>query len=211
MTPFLEKFTAAMLEAEPGDPTAEDAVARAAVVDHGRRPAAGAARARRRRRRQARGRRRALGQLLPADGADRHHARQRGVRRRSCSDRSRRCTRSGPRRRRSSSPTTRPSGSAPTCSPPTREQAVRVADKIEAGMVFVNARRRRRRRAAVRRRQALRLRPRARPVRRGRVRQQEADPHRLSTPRRAASMSGAARRAAATLEVQGMPATCRAS
>ncbi len=38
------------------------------------------------------------------------------------------------------------------------EQAKRVADKIDAGMVFVNCRRRRGCRAAVRRRQALRLR-----------------------------------------------------
>ena len=44
------------------------------------------------------------------------------------------------------------------------EQAMRVADQIDAGMVFVNAAGARRRRAAVRRRQALRLRPRTRPL-----------------------------------------------
>ena len=58
------------------------------------------------------------------------------------------------------------------------EQALRVAEKIEAGHGVRQPRRRRRRGAAVRRRQALRLRPRARPLRHRRVRQQEADPHR---------------------------------
>ena len=51
-------------------------------------------------------------------------------------------------------------------------------------MVFVNAVGARGRRAAVRRRQALRLRPRARPLRRRRVRQQEADPPRRLTVHR---------------------------
>ena len=80
------------------------------------------------------------------------------------------------RTRRCSWPTTRRSASGSYVMTNDSEQALRVADKIDAGMVFVNARRRRGRRAAVRRRQALGLRPRARPLRRRRVRQQEADP-----------------------------------
>ena len=56
------------------------------------------------------------------------------------------------------------------------EQAQRVADALDTGMVYVNGVGARRRRAAVRRRQALGLRPRARPVRHRGVRQQEADP-----------------------------------
>ena len=60
-----------------------------------------------------------------------------------------------------------------------QEQALRVADGIEAGMVYVNCRARRRRRTALRRHQELRLGSRARAARRRRVREQEADPHRL--------------------------------
>ena len=59
-----------------------------------------------------------------------------------------------------------------------KDQADRVADQIEAGMVYVNLVGADCRRAALRRLQALRLRPRARQLRRRRVRQQEADPRR---------------------------------
>ncbi len=59
------------------------------------------------------------------------------------------------------------------------EQAERVADKIEAGMVYVNLVGADSPELPVRRLQALGLRPRARPLRRRRVRQQEADPQRL--------------------------------
>ena len=72
------------------------------------------------------------------------------------------------------------------------EQAQRVANHLDTGMVFVNGTPPRRRRAAVRRRQALRLRPRARPLRHGRVRQQEADP-RPEVGRRRARGSAAVR------------------
>ena len=60
------------------------------------------------------------------------------------------------------------------------EQAERVAERDRRRHGVRQHRRRRRRRAAVRRRQALRLGPRAGPVRRRRVRQQEADPGRLT-------------------------------
>ena len=59
------------------------------------------------------------------------------------------------------------------------EQAQRVADQIDAGMVYINVVGADGRRAAVRRRQALRLRARARPLRRRRVRQQEVDSRRV--------------------------------
>src|SRR5262249_14842124 len=51
-------------------------------------------------------------------------------------------------------------------------------------------------RAAVRRHEALRLRPRARPLRRRRVRQQEADPHQLSKSPRAGLPRSSHRRVA---------------
>ena len=56
------------------------------------------------------------------------------------------------------------------------EQAARVADEIDAGMVFVNGVLLDGAELPVRRHQGLRLRPRAGPLRHGRVRQQEADP-----------------------------------
>ncbi len=74
--PFLEKFTAAMTASQPGDPSAEDAflgplssVAAAERLE-------GQAGARDCRRSQGRGRRwRALGRVLPAHRAHRHHSR----------------------------------------------------------------------------------------------------------------------------------------
>ena len=62
------------------------------------------------------------------------------------------------------------------------EQAARVADRIDAGMVYVNIVGADSCRAAVRRHETLRLRPRARPLRRRRVRQQETHPHQLTLP-----------------------------
>ena len=59
------------------------------------------------------------------------------------------------------------------------QQAERVVDRIDAGMVYVNIVGCGRSRAAVRRHEALRLRTRS-AARRRRVRQQEADPNRLS-------------------------------
>ena len=56
------------------------------------------------------------------------------------------------------------------------EQALRVADGLDTGMVYVNGVGARRGRAAIRRRQAIGLRQGARPVRHRGVRQQEADP-----------------------------------
>ncbi len=73
-----------------------------------------------------------------------------------------------------------------------KEQAERVADRIEAGMVYVNLVGADSPGAAVRRLQALRLRARARPLRRRRVRQQEADPQRLAE-RAHLILSGSAR------------------
>ena len=89
------------------------------------------------------------------------------------------------------------------------EQALRVADQIEAGMVFVNVVARRRRRAALRRRQALRLGPRARPLRRRRVRQQEADPHRLILAERLARASGCPGTDRCTSAGPGHPSSAR--
>ena len=60
-----------------------------------------------------------------------------------------------------------------------KEQAERVAEPDRSRDGLRQPGRRRQPRAAVRRLQALRLRPRARPLRRRRVRQQEADPQRL--------------------------------
>ena len=59
------------------------------------------------------------------------------------------------------------------------DQAERVANRIEAGMVYVNIVGADGAGAAVRWREGIRVRPRARPLRRRRVRQQEADPDRL--------------------------------
>lgn len=59
------------------------------------------------------------------------------------------------------------------------DQAQPVADCIDAGMVFIHAVSGER--AAVPRRQALRLQPRAQPLR-GRVHQQEDDPHSAAEP-----------------------------
>ena len=70
------------------------------------------------------------------------------------------------------------------------EQAERVADQIDAGMVYVNIVGADGAGAAVRRHEAIRLRPRARHLRRRRVREQEADPDRLTW---AAAYDGARR------------------
>ena len=67
------------------------------------------------------------------------------------------------------------------------EQAQRVATPSTPGMVYVNGVGLDGRRAAVRRRQALGLRPRARPLRHRGVRQQEADPRREVAPASAVS------------------------
>ena len=72
------------------------------------------------------------------------------------------------------------------------EQALRVADQIDAGMVFINVVGAEGVELPVRRRQGLRLRPRARHVRHRRVRQQEAHPRRLTSFE--AGLSGSARR-----------------
>ena len=63
------------------------------------------------------------------------------------------------------------------------QQAERVADQIDAGMVYVNVVGADSARAPVRRDQAIRLRPRAGYLRRGRVREQEAHPNRLTRSR----------------------------
>ena len=66
------------------------------------------------------------------------------------------------------------------------DQALRVADQIEAGMVFINAVGAEGVELPFGGVKALRLRPRARPLRRGRVRQQEAHPRRRLSAARAA-------------------------
>ena len=60
------------------------------------------------------------------------------------------------------------------------EQAQRVAERIEAGMVFVNLVGADGAELPFGGVEELRLRPRARPLRHRRVREQEADPHRLT-------------------------------
>ena len=98
--PFLEKFTAALTAVKPGDPTSKDttigplssSIAAERLEDQVKRAVEGGA--------EARGRRRARRQLLRADRADRHQARQRRVPARSSSARSRRSTGSATRTRR---------------------------------------------------------------------------------------------------------------
>ena len=74
------------------------------------------------------------------------------------------------------------------------EQGDRVANDIEAGMVFVNGVLLDGAELPFRGRQAFRLRTRARPVRDGRVRQQEADPRREVARRSMGSARGGAKR-----------------
>ena len=97
--PFLDKFTAAMAATESGDPDLRGHGHGPAVVDHGRRPAAGPARPRDQGRRQGGHRRRAQRRLLHADGADRRHAEQRRLPRGAVRPSGRRSTGSAPRRR----------------------------------------------------------------------------------------------------------------
>ena len=174
---FLEKFSAKMKEAEPGDPTADDteigplssATAAERLQDQLDRAVKGGAEV------VVGGR--AEGQLLPDHRADRDHARQR------------RLPRGVLRARRGRLQGRLRGGGDRAC----ERHAVRpgllcLHGRLRAG----DARReqprhgdgvRERRRpgrggAAIRRRQALRLRPGAGPLRHGRVRQQEADPGR---------------------------------
>ena len=137
---FVEKFTAALTEVEPGDPTSADTDDRPALLDRRGGPAGGAGQGGARRRRAS---------SPPAAAATATSSRPpcitditQGEPRptpRSSSARSRRSTRSAPRPRRSSSPTTRPYGLGSYVFTSDSEQALRVADQIEAGMVFINA------------------------------------------------------------------------
>ena len=138
--PFLEKFTAALTAVKPGDPTSqettigplssataadrlEDQVKRA--VEQGAKLVAGGER---------------NGQLLRADGADRHHARQRRLPRGVLRPGRRRST--GCRSRGRGGPTGQRHPVRPRLlrdDRTIRSRRERVADKIDAGMVFVNA------------------------------------------------------------------------
>ena len=136
---FLDKFTAKLTEVEPGDPTSSDTtigpLSSATAADR----LEDQVQARDWTGRDARRRRRTGRQLLQDDRPDRHHTGQprlhRGVLR------ARRAGLQGRFRGRGGrvSPTTPPSAWAPTSSPTDHEQALRVADQIEAGMVFINA------------------------------------------------------------------------
>ena len=113
--PFLEKFTAAITAVEPGDPTKSEHRDRPALVRRPRRSACAEQLQRAARQgREARRRRRARRQLLQDHRADRHRRRQprppRGVLRPGGAG----LPRQGRGRRPSSSPTTRPTASAPT-------------------------------------------------------------------------------------------------
>ena len=175
-----------------GDPSADDTAIGPLSSAHGGRPARGAGAAGRGRRRDAR-RRRARGQLrlAPACSPDVTSG-QPAPTARSSSARSRSGLQVGRRGRGRPLANDTPYGLGSYVFTTDPEQALRVADQIEAGMVFVNVRRRRRRRAALRRRQALGLRPRARPLRHRGVRQQEADPRQrlIRSTRRRESAAG---------------------
>ena len=156
---FLEKFTAAMTSATVGDPFAEDTELGplSSLVAAERLEEQVAARRRRRVRRSSP----AARATARSSRSDRAHRRDRGDGRLP-----RGVLRPGrhglPRRRRGrggrASPTTPRSGSARTSSRPTPAQAERVADQIEAGMVYVNVVLADEPGAAVRRRQAQRAR-----------------------------------------------------
>ncbi len=177
--PFLEKFTAAMTATRPGDPTSsdteigplsskaaadrlEDQVKRA--VDQGAKLV---------------GRRQARRQLLRADRPDRHHARQR------------RLPRGAVRPGRAGVPRlVRGGGGEAGQRHAVRTGLVRDDDGHRAGGAprgsdrrrdgLREHRGRRQRRAPLRRDEAIRLRPRAGQAWRRRVREQEADPSRLT-------------------------------
>ncbi len=175
---FLEKFSATVAAAKPGDPSAEDTavgpLSSEAAADRLERQVqeGGRERGRDRRRRQARR------QLLRTDDPDRDRARRRGVPGRVL------------RSRRPGLPGRLRGGGGRARQPdPVRSRLLRDDHRQGAGRA---GRRRDRSRdglrqpgrggqpgAALRRLQALRLRPRARPLRRRRVRQQEVDPQRL--------------------------------
>ena len=175
--PFLEKFTAALTAVKPGDPNSsettigplssktaadrlEDQVNRA--VEHGANLVAGGKRE---------------GQLLRAHGSDRDHARQRrlprGVLRAGGAGVSGRGRRRGgqARQRHTVRPRLIRDERRPRSGSASRRQTRGRHGVHQCGW-------RRGRRVALRGHQALRLRSRARPLRHGRVREQEAHPHR---------------------------------
>ena len=128
--PFLEKFTAAITAVEPGDPT-QVRTPRSARCRPRRATERLADQVKRAldKRREARRRRRARGQLLQDHRADRHRARQPGPPRGVLRPGRAGLPRRAPRRRRSSSPTTRPYGLGSYVMTTDPEQALRVADE----------------------------------------------------------------------------------
>ena len=158
---FVEKFTAALTEVEPGDPTSAGLGDRPAVLDRRRGPARGAGQGDARRRRHARRGRRPRRQLLQDRRHHRHHQGQPGLHRGVL-----RPGRAGLQGR------LRGRGDRARQRHPVRPRLLRVHERQRAGAArrrpdrrrhgVHQRRRRRRRRAAVRRRQGLRLRPRAR-------------------------------------------------
>ena len=135
---FLEKFREKLAASKPGDPTAEDTeVGPALLADRGR-PARGPGQAGDRERRRGGGRRQARRQLLRTDDPHRDRARRPRPRRKSSSARLPRSTGSAPRTRRSTLANQTPFGLGSYVMTTDKEQAERVADRIEAGMVYVN-------------------------------------------------------------------------
>ena len=176
---FVEKFSEKLAAAKPGDPTAEDTEVGPLSSQTGGRSARGSGQARGRERRRGPRRRQARRQLLRTDDPDRDRAGRRGL-----PGRVLRARRAGlPGRLRGRGGCSRqPDPLRPRLLPDDHRlragRAGRRQDRSRDGLRQPG--RGRQPGAAVRGVQALRLRPRARPLRRRRVRQQEADPQRLS-------------------------------